>query len=240
MQHYVQWTDNKVGWHKDDIHHLLLKYTPRIASNNDTPVKVLVPLCGKTVDMAYLADHEGVSEVYGVDGVRKALEEFSDEHSDLKMTWEAKKSTGETSSAYEKLTSSKLKLLKGDFFALGDDDTDGKVDIIWDRASMVAIKPELREEYVQTLLNIVKPGGAILLVAFDRREGTEEAKASGPPFSVPESEVQKFYGNQESVESIQFLEEADEMLKSPESKERWEQMGLSSLFETCFWIQMKK
>lgn len=105
---------------------------------------------------------------------------------------------------------------------------------------MVAIKPELREEYVQTLLNIVKPGGAILLVAFDRREGTEEAKASGPPFSVPESEVQKFYGNQESVESIQFLEEADEMLKSPESKERWEQMGLSSLFETCFWIQMKK
>lgn len=86
-----RWTDNKVGWHKDDIHHLLLKYTPRIASNNDTPVKVLVPLCGKTVDMAYLADHEGVSEVYGVDGVRKALEEFSDEHSDLKMTWEAKK-----------------------------------------------------------------------------------------------------------------------------------------------------
>jgi len=229
-----RWTSDKIGWHKDDVHHLLLKYTPRIVSNTDEPVKVLVPLCGKTVDLAYLANHEGVSEVYGVDGVRKALEEFSDEHSDLNLTWE------DTDTAFEKLTSPKLKLLKGDFFALGDDDTSGKVDIVWDRASMVAINPELRAQYVQTLLNIVKPGGAILLVAFDRREGTDEAKASGPPFSVPESEVQKYYGNQESVESIQFLEEIDELLKSPESKDRWEKMGLKSLFETCYWIQIKK
>jgi len=172
--------------------------------------------------------------VYGVDCARKALEEFSNEHSDLNLTWE------DTDTAFEKLTSPKLKLLKGNFFALGDDDTNGKVDIIWDRSSMVAIKPELRAQYVQTLLNVVKPGGAILLAAFDRREGTDEAKASGPRFSLPESEVQKFFGSQESVESIQFIEEIDEMLKSPDIKDWWEKAGMKSVFETFYWIQTKK
>mmetsp|Transcript_9097 Transcript_9097/g.13459 ORF Transcript_9097/g.13459 Transcript_9097/m.13459 type:complete len:88 (-) Transcript_9097:436-699(-) len=48
------WTSNGQIWHQDDVHHMLLKYTQRIVSNTDKPVKVLVPLCGKTADLAYL------------------------------------------------------------------------------------------------------------------------------------------------------------------------------------------
>ena len=42
--------------------------------------------CGRTVDVNYLATKRKiVAEVVGVDGVRKAFEEFSKEHPDLNV-----------------------------------------------------------------------------------------------------------------------------------------------------------
>lgn len=37
------------------------------------PVDVFVPLCGKSLDMKYLAQHSGVAEVVGIDGISKAI-----------------------------------------------------------------------------------------------------------------------------------------------------------------------
>ena len=44
---------------------------------------VFVPLCGKSVDLAHLADHPRVSAVVGIDIVRDAAAEFAAEHPSL-------------------------------------------------------------------------------------------------------------------------------------------------------------
>ena len=86
---------------------------------------------------------------------------------------------------------------------------------------------------------LLKPGGVILLATFDRREGTDESKKNGPPFSVNEKEVRRLYENLDWVESVTVIEEVNEFEKYPERKERWVSQGLLSIFEMCFVIRAK-
>uniref|UniRef100_A0A7S1D8X3 thiopurine S-methyltransferase n=2 Tax=Cyclophora tenuis TaxID=216820 RepID=A0A7S1D8X3_CYCTE len=234
-----RWNDNAIGWHIPDVHESLLKHghqiIPQFTSKEETcsnPVRVFVPLCGKTVDMAFLARHKSVSEVVGIDGIKKALEEFSSENPDLGL---AEK---ESSDAYERLVGKNILLLKGDFFELNEASVGGLFDSVWDRASIVAIDPSLREDYVRVTKGLVKPGGTLLVSTFERRTGTEQGIKGGPPFSVPESEVRRLYESQDWVESVELLEEINQYEKSPASK-KFESQGVTSLFELVFVIKVK-
>jgi len=228
-----------LGWHLADANPGLIKYGDKLVNQESCPaqggsgIRWLVPLCGKTVDMAYLATQETTAHVVGVDGIRKALDDFSKEHSELKI----QQSSSEGSS-FEKLEGKKITLLKGDFFGLDDKATGGKFDAIMDRASMVAIDPSLREEYVQTISKVIKPGGKILLVTIERRTGTEEAVKKGPPFSISEAEVRRLYESQDWVETVTLLEEVDEFEQKPEQKQRFE--GLTSMYELYFLVETKQ
>jgi Thiopurine S-methyltransferase (TPMT). len=207
------------------------------AENAADPVNIFVPLCGKTVDMAFLATHPGVKEVVGVDGIREALVEFAQEHSDLGIQ------QVDSIPAFEKYKGKNISLLKGNFFDLEKlqqvQQVAGPFDGILDRASMVAIDPSLRESYVNILGKLLKPGGCILLITFDRRAGTPEGRNAGPPFSVDDEEVRRLYGKLDWVESITKLDEKDE-LDNDESKKRWLSQGVESLFELVYVIQAKK
>merc|ERR1712137_281493 len=54
-----RWDESKLGWHKEDVHHSLTKFGDKIIPNFDqanqcsNPVRIFVPLCGKTVGMAF-------------------------------------------------------------------------------------------------------------------------------------------------------------------------------------------
>lgn len=168
------------------------------------PVRVFFPLCGKTVDMAFVAKKESVAGVVGVDGVRKALEEFGQENPELQV-----KPVESKNGKHERFEGDKITLLKGDFFDLDETATDGRFEAIVDRASLVAIQPTLREDYVNVMSKLIKPGGKILLVVIERRSGTEADK-HGPPFSVPEVEVRRLYEGQEWVESVTLVDSSVE------------------------------
>lgn len=191
--------------------------------------RVFVPLCGKAVDMAYLVTK--AKEVIGVEAIQIALEDFSTEHPNLniKMT--------DTKDGYVRFEGDQIVLLKGDFFSLDEEKTGGKMDAIWDRASMVAIPVEMREEYVQVMGKLISPGGRILLVTLERR-GEEDAMKNGPPFSLPEDIVRGLYENQDWVESMIMIQQTDHFEKHPEDRERF--AGLTQLMETVFLIQAKK
>jgi thiopurine S-methyltransferase len=182
--------------------------------------------------MAFLSEHAGVGEVVGVDGIRKALEEFVNEHPHLKIT--------ETNGyeAFERFEGDGISLLKGDFFALNDGVTNGKFDGIFDRGSIVAIDPSLRKKYVDILGKLIKPGGSILMTTVDRRDGTEEGKSAGPPFSVDGEEINRLYGNLDWVSSIQKLDEMNEF-QDEESKKRWTMQGVDSLYELVYVVKAK-
>lgn len=223
-----------LGWHIPDVHEVLTKYGGQIVEScpaNEEGVRWLVPLCGKTVDMKYLAQQESTAQVVGVDGIQKALLEFSKEHPELDLLED------EDAGSYKRLTGKKVTLLKGDFFALNEAVTGGKFHAVMDRGSMVAIDPSLREDYVSVLSKLVHPGGSILLVALDRRTGSEEARKKGPPFSINEQEVRRLYEGKDWVKSITLLQEHDELEKDPDSK--FKKDGLTSMYEMFFLIETK-
>ena len=118
--------------------------------------------------------------------------------------------------------------------------TGGRFDRIWDRASMVAIDPTLREEYVKVMGKNIQPGGQILLVTIEKRTGTnDDALKKGPPYSISESEVRKLYEKQDWVESVTLLEEVDDFIAHPDMKERFVGEGITSMYELYFLIQTK-
>ncbi|GKY92795.1 hypothetical protein MPSEU_000249200 [Mayamaea pseudoterrestris] len=206
-----RWDDNKIGWHEASPHESIINHGhllfPTVndhaaltadSSSCSKPLRVFVPLCGKSVDMAYFAKQDFVQEVVGVDGIQKALDAFAAEHADLNLQ------PAEPIGQYDQLKGEKITLLRGDFFEMDEADTSGRFDVIFDRASMVAIEPSLREDYLKTIGRLLAPGGKILLVTIERTSGTDEDKG-GPPFSIPEAEVRRLYEAQTWVDSVSIL-----------------------------------
>jgi thiopurine S-methyltransferase len=243
---FFQWEAKRIGFHLPEMNPVLQKYAPQLfqstssttssssSSSSDDPedcsaTRVFVPLCGKTVDMAYLTS---MAEVVGVEGIKTALEEFQLEQPDLQIELQPGIQNG-----FERFVGTKITLLKGDFFELTTEDTNGSFDVIYDRASMVAIQPELRSSYVDVLGRLLSKGGKILLVVLDRR-GTEEAIKKGPPFSIPEATVLEFYEGLDWVESVTLLEQQDTLTE--DKKEQGPFQGLDQLLETVYIIEAKK
>jgi SAM-dependent methyltransferase len=185
--------------------------------------------------MAYLAGKTDVTQVVGVDGVQKALDEFVQEHSDLNIhpvsTVDTCTNVDVTTNnaKYHVLKGTNIMLLRGDFFALDSSVTDGLFDAVFDRASLVAIDPSLRLEYVDTIQRLVRPGGKILLVVIERNSGDLEFDQAGPPYSISDTEVRRLYQGQSWVESITLLDDNGEQARKAGK-------GMQSLY---FLIQTK-
>ena len=104
---------------------------------------------------------------------------------------------------------------------------------------MVAINPSLRNDYATYMGDILRPGGVMLLVTIDRRKVTNDAsKSDGPPFSIDESDVRQLYESQGWVDTVELLEEVDD-LTTDDDKKRWEKKGVLELHELVFVIRKK-
>lgn len=231
----MQWQDNRIAFHLEDVNPILEKYvhellgvpagTKEIASND----RVFVPLCGKAVDMAYLAPK--TKEVVGVEGIRTALEEFAKEQPHLEVVDKG------TQGGFERFVGKQIVLLKGDYFALTEADTGGRFEAIFDRASMVAVDPSTRQAYVDTIGRLIAPKGRVLLVVLERRTTNEEAAKKGPPFSIPEQTLREYYEPLDWVESVTMLEEKDIFQGKPEDRERY--TDVDQMMQTVYLIRAK-
>mmetsp|Transcript_52625 Transcript_52625/g.79862 ORF Transcript_52625/g.79862 Transcript_52625/m.79862 type:complete len:315 (-) Transcript_52625:86-1030(-) len=257
-----RWDSNRIGFHLDDVNPWLVKHIDKLLSKKDTTcsntdtttttttptsttttTRVFVPLCGKTVDMAYLvqqllaadSDDGSAPQVVGVDGIRKALSEFVDEQPDLKIS----KTTTTTADGYETFSGPNITLLRGDFFALTEAAAGGKFDAMFDRGSLVAIDPKMRQAYLDIIGKLMAPGGKILLVSVERRGTDLEAVKKGPPFSISEGDVREMYEGLDWVESVTLLDAKDEFEDDPKARERSNFQGLDQLMQLTFLIQAK-
>eukprot|EP01043_Picozoa_sp_COSAG02_P037574 COSAG02_NODE_2831_length_7935_cov_5.630296_2_plen_244_part_00 len=146
------------GFHRADPNIHIVTYADRLlAGSPPAGARVLVPLCGKSVDMPYLASSRGAT-VVGVEGASRAVREFFEENSG-KIPEQRVVGEFEAHCA-DDLAS--VQLLLGDFFDL-EPSTAGSFDAVWDRASLVAIDPTLRERYVETIKRCLLPGAKYLL-----------------------------------------------------------------------------
>jgi thiopurine S-methyltransferase len=149
---------------------------------------VLVPLCGKAEDLAFLAAHG--HEVVGIEIAEQAVREFFADHS-LTPSIEPR-------GPYVAYTSPPITLLAGHFFA-ATPELLGPLDALYDRAALVALPLDLRPRYVQHLRALLPAAapGLVITLEYDQR------RIDGPPFSVLEPELRSLYTGR----SLELLEE---------------------------------
>ena len=221
------WTDGRLGFHKPSVNDSLLKHWHALAGEGDSPLAVLVPLCGKTHDLAWLAKQRGVSAVVGVEFVKQAVDEFVAEHPECKLR--AGGPFGKY--AYTVVDAqNRLSLWCGDIFDLPQD---GRFTRVWDRASLVALAPALRGAYVTAITGSLAPGGAILLQTLERAKGPAEVRQAGPPYSVSDGDVRALYG---AAYDIKVLDTSDALPNNPRLKDA----GLTQLVQRNYLLTRKK
>ena len=85
-------------------------------------------------------------------------------------------------------TDGRLKIFRGDLFEMPESSELSRFDLIWDRASMVAINPPDRMKYARKIKSLLGEKGEILLQALVREEGR-----SGPPHTLTKEQISNAY-----------------------------------------------
>lgn len=212
-----RWKEGRIGFHEGRTNVFLERHVDRFLSQplgaKHGPRRVLVPLCGKTEDMAFLAAHG--HDVVGIEAIEEAVKAFFREH-------ELEPEVRELDGNVRAYVSGRVTLLAGDVFACTREHV-GRVDALYDRAALVALPPEVRTRYVAHLRGLLAPGGTALLVSFDY----EPSKFEPPPFPVSEEEVRRHYAGAR----VTLLDEA------PLDGPRFREAGVRGT-ERCFLIEL--
>jgi thiopurine S-methyltransferase len=210
-----RWQAGQIGFHQDRINHYLTRHFARTGAQQGGTV--LVPLCGKSLDMVWL--HQQGFGVVGVELSPLAVEAFFSENKlQPKIT---------SSGKFQRYHADDITLLVGDFFDLSAADIGG-IAVVYDRASLIALPSEMRPSYADHLTKLLPRGTNVLLVTMEY----PQAEMQGPPFSVHEPEVHDLYDNDFEVTC---LESMDVLAENPRFKER----GLSEMIERTFLLTRK-
>ncbi len=193
------WREGRIGFHSSDVNSDLTTYADRYLEGG--PHRVLVPLCGKTVDIAWLAEQG--HEVVGIELVPQAVDEFVAE--------QGLQGVETQEEGLRVIRSGSITIINGDFFAVNAE-TFGQFDRIWDRAALVALPKDVRARYVKHLRSLAAPGALLLQNVFEY----DESKMDGPPFSVRDEE---FCGHYQGSD-VELLSEMDQIDKASYFREQ--------------------
>jgi len=169
---HERWQRNEIGFHEGRANAYLEKFWPQLSETSDQ--RVLVPLCGKSVDLAWLA--ECGHAVVGVELSELACRAFFAE----------RQLEPEVSSRgpFQVFSAGSIELMCGDFLALTPA-LMGPVATLYDRAALIALPTGLRARYSRHLTELLSAGARGLLITLDY----PDQGFSGPPFAVPDGEV---------------------------------------------------
>lgn len=193
---HSRWAEGRTGWHLEEVNRLLLKHWPGLELPRNATV--LVPLCGRSLDMAWLADQG--HPVLGVELSIDACWRFFADH--------GLEPTSRLHGAFTRLEAAGITLLAGDVHALRESDLDG-VAAFYDRAALIALPPSMRARYVERVYGRLPAGSRGLLVTLEYPVSERE----GPPFAVHEAEVRAAFEDDWSVE---LLERRDILALEPQ------------------------
>lgn len=190
-----RWREGKTGFHQDRPTPLLEQYWDAVAAAPGS--RVFVPLCGKTLDMPWLAARG--HRVLGCELSPMAVAQFFDEHG-----LEPEMHAAADGVHY---AAGPIEIVQGDVFGL-DPATVAGCDAVFDRAALIALPPAMRQRYVREVYGKLPGGCRGLLVTLEYPQHEKE----GPPFSVTEGEVRQSFG---PAWDIDLLERRDILAQQP-------------------------
>lgn len=213
---HERWQQNQIGFHQGEVNPYLRKYWHELGVT--APARVLVPLCGKSLDLVWLLQ-QGY-QVEGVELSELAVRAFFDEQGLTPRVT--------TQGEFQVWESENLRLWCGDFFQLTTSLL-GSIDAVYDRAALIALPAPMRQQYVrhiQTLAGTVPH----LLITLEY----PQHQMDGPPFSVAQAEVQALFAERYSGTQAQACD--DILGEMPQLQQR----GVASLNECVYLLQVGK
>lgn len=205
-----RWQKNQIGFHEQNINGYLQQYWGCL--NLPAGSVIFVPLCGKSLDILWL-----LSEGYQVVAVELspiAVNSFFSENNLSATIIEC-----EHFSCWQ---ADGLSIYQGNFFDLGHQQLQ-ECTAIYDRAALVALPENLRQQYIQHLIISAPNIKQSLLISLEYAQD----KMQGPPFSVAENEVQHLFRNTWDIKCL-LAEE------SIHRNDNFKQRGLNSLVEKIY------
>lgn len=192
----ARWSEQRIGFHLPQVNPLLTTFGSRWlgVESLDTPAalsgrRVLVPLCGKTVDLLWLAERG--AHVVGVEFIEQAAAAFFQETS-VTVSIQREDNVAVYRSAEQGMN---LEIWVADFFKLSPRNL-GMFDAVYDRAALIALEPHMRDAYSDRIAQLSHQGARLLVVTVEHDGG------SGPPFSIAEAEVRSIWDGKFAVELV--------------------------------------
>ncbi|WP_339497401.1 thiopurine S-methyltransferase [Pseudomonas sp. EA_15y_Pfl1_P101] len=172
-----RWARNQIGFHLPEVNSCLQRHWPTLALAKGA--KVLVPLCGKSLDLMWLASRG--HRVLGLELSEQAVEAFFSEQSLAPRITQR--------GVFKVYQADLIEVWCGDFFAL-DAEALADCTALYDRAALIALPPLMRAQYAEHLNTLLRPGCQGLLITLDY----DQTQKAGPPFAVTDEEVKVLFG----------------------------------------------
>ncbi|PWA16805.1 hypothetical protein CCH79_00017885 [Gambusia affinis] len=250
-----RWQENKIGFHQPEVHSMLQTNYEAVV-NGRSAVRWFFPLCGKAVDMKCwlcltrlrLADLG--HSVVGVEISEMAIRQFFQEN---KMTFSEEDVPAVPGAKVFQNSDRSVSLYQCDLFSFSRfretsavserfclccSAVAGRFGAIWDRGSLVAINPRDRDRvspgpdvssvlrYAALIVSLMAPDCRYLL---DTLLYNPELY-KGPPFFVPDEQVQSLFGGRCDVELLQSVDALTDRQRA------W---GLDALTENVHLLTLK-
>ncbi len=179
----ARWRQGQTGWHRDEVNEKLRRHAARLEPAPNR--RILVPLCGASKDLGFLA--AAGWEPVGVEVAEEAVARL----------FEGARPCAEAASVH---TDGAVTVVCADFFAC-DLSRFAPFGAVYDRGALVAIPPRLRRPYAERIAELVAPGarGLVVTVEYD---GPPDL---GPPFSVTRDDLERLFGAAFRVERIECV-----------------------------------
>ncbi|MEZ5906174.1 MAG: thiopurine S-methyltransferase [Geminicoccaceae bacterium] len=174
---HSRWQRNEIGFHEGVANALLAEHFE--AAVGTPGGRVFLPLCGKTHDIGWL-----LAQGYRVAGAelsRLAVDQLFGELGIAPEVTNLGKAT--------RCSADGIDIFVGDLFDLTADML-GPVDAVYDRAALVALPATMRGRYAAHLRQVTEAAPQFL-ISFEY----DQSRMDGPPFSVPDAEIRRLYGD---------------------------------------------
>lgn len=205
-----RWATGRTGWHETDGNAGLKAHWPAPQLSGDCRQRVLVPFCGKTLDLLWLI-HQGY-EVVGVELAEVAVRQFFAEN-DLEFEVAAEGS-------WQRFVARKvpLSIVCGDYL----DYSAEPFDALYDRGALVALPLMLRRDYVEHTKSLLLANAMKMIVTLEY----DQSIVAGPPFAVHAAELDEYWSDLRQVGQYDDL---------PNCPPKFKAAGITDVQEV-FWL----
>ena len=188
---HSRWQEKRIGFNQSTVNPLLMRYFKQL--NVPAGSRIFVPLCGKSIDMAWLAA-QGY-DVVGVELVETAVQEFFTEQN-ISPTVHQYADNPAIKYYQGQLSGQTITLWVADIFALSSENI-GSVNGVYDKAALIALPADMRVQYSEQMHQLsANSPQFIITLAYD------QSKKAGPPFSISSEQIQQYYGDNYHISEL--------------------------------------